>query len=498
MNDPLTGEVITYWRAIIGTLHQRGLLRERPRQGGLVLPEADAYLFTDRAIFVLDMQRLAGIPREEWLKRELWAQWRAALQGRRVFVTDSAGLAITVARRPGAQRKRLPKMIRLTPEHLPDAPYTVTLGYGKRGPVHLDLAGDNRAILIGGTSGSGKTNLMQSIILQLAARHTPAEVRFAIVDTKEVDFGADYEALPHLFASIAHNLQEAAELIERVEAERLRRQAVMAAAGVADWRDLDGDDAFPLLLLTVDEAADFTKTPTMGTLVEIARKGRAMGVSLMLGTQSPSSKVIDPQIRANLPTAIAFQTRTDIESRVILGCKGAEQLNRPGLALTFVDGRWEQVQTLRVEPDTVGDFITERVTAKRPALNEVEAALVRYAVEELDGAFIVNRLYERHGGLISKRKLTALAQKWEKRGWLTTPASRSEPRRVTPELLALVSPALDAKSGDTVTRVTRGDTTLKTVTRPAQDGDTGGDTMESSPFLAHRRKEVMLSSGDTA
>ncbi|RLC85659.1 MAG: hypothetical protein DRI79_11060, partial [Chloroflexi bacterium] len=123
MNDPLTGEVITYWRAIIGTLHQRGLLRERPRQGGLVLPEADAYLFTDRAIFVLDMQRLAGIPREEWLKRELWAQWRAALQGRRVFVTDSAGLAITVARRPGAQRKRLPKMIRLTPEHLPDAPY---------------------------------------------------------------------------------------------------------------------------------------------------------------------------------------------------------------------------------------------------------------------------------------------------------------------------------------------------------------------------------------
>jgi hypothetical protein len=89
-----TDEVIVYWRQIVGTLDQRGLVRQRPRQGGAILPVADAFLLPDRCIFALDMQRLGGIPREEWLKRDLWAQWRAALQGRRVFVSDGGGLAI--------------------------------------------------------------------------------------------------------------------------------------------------------------------------------------------------------------------------------------------------------------------------------------------------------------------------------------------------------------------------------------------------------------------
>jgi hypothetical protein len=102
--------------------------------------------------------------------------------------------------------------------------------------VLLDLAVKHRAILIGGTPGGGKTNLMQSIILQLAAKHTPTEVQFAIVDTKMVDFGANYERLPHLFAPIAHDMEEAARLIGEVENERMRRQTVMAAAGVADWQ----------------------------------------------------------------------------------------------------------------------------------------------------------------------------------------------------------------------------------------------------------------------
>jgi len=447
----MTDEVVIYWRQLIGTLNQRGLLQKRPRRGGAILPEADVFLLPDRAIYVLDMQRLAGISRETWLDDRLWAQWRAALQGRRVFVSDGGGLAITVARRPGTRRKRLPKVIYLTPDHLPDPPYTVTLGHTKRGPVTLDLAGDHRAILIGGTSGSGKTNAMQSIILQLAAKHSPAEVQFAIVDTKEVDFGADYERLPHLFALIAHDLEEAAELIERVEAERLRRQAVMAAAGVADWRHynanpIEGED-IPLLVLLVDEAADFTRTPTMTTLVDVARKGRAFGLSLVLGTQSPSSKVIDPQIRANLPTAIAFQTRTDVESRVILGKSGAEALDRPGLALTFVGGRWETVQTLRVDGSAVAE-IAEQVTApKRPALDDLETALVQYAIEELNGAFIIGRLYAHFAGQISKRRLTTLAQQWERRGWLTTPAHATDPRKVTPELLALCTLPLPGRRG---------------------------------------------------
>jgi len=436
--DAMSSEIISYWRQLIGTLHQRGLLKQRSRQGGKVLPVADAILLPDRCIFVLDMQRLASISREVWLDADLWAQWRAALQGRRCFVSDGGGLAITVARQPGRHIKRLPAVIPLALDHIPELPYTVTMGHAKRGPVVLDLANENRAILVGGTSGSGKTNLMQSIILQLAAKHQPAEVQLAIVDTKEVDFGQDYERLPHLFAPIAHDLGEAARLIGAVESERLRRQAVMAQAGAVDWREVDG---LALLLLVVDEAADFTRTPTMTTLVEVARKGRAMGVSIVLGTQSPSSRVIHPQIRANLPTAIAFQTRTDIESRVILGCKGAEGLNRPGLALMFIGGRWQRVQTLRADQNTSRAFIGSVTAPMHPALSDVEAALVQTALQELDGAFIINRLYEAHQGDISKRALTNLAQKWEQRGWLTPPAHAADPRHVTDNLLTLIGPA---------------------------------------------------------
>jgi hypothetical protein len=434
-----TDEVIIYWRQIVGTLGQRGLVKRRPRRGGAILPVADAFLLPDRCIFALDMQRLGGIPREEWLKRDLWAQWRAALQGRRVFVSDGGGLAITVARQPGQRRRRrLPHVIPLDLEDLPGKDYTVALGIAKSGPVTLDLACDHRAILTGGTSGSGKTNLMQSITLQLAAGHPPAEFRVAIVDTKQVDFGRDWDGLPHLFEPVAHTLEQAQRLIEAVEGERLRRQALMAAAGVADWREMPAGEDLPLLLLVVDEAADFARTPAMGTLVEIARKGRAMGVSLVLGTQSPSSKVIDPQVRANLPTAVAFQTRTDVESRVILGRKGAEDLDRPGLALTFVDGQWQTVQTLRVEPETVRALAGRVAVPQLPALDGVEAGLVRYAVEHLDGAFIINRLYDVHKGEISKRQLTKLARQWEARGWLTPPADAVSPRYATDELLALL------------------------------------------------------------
>jgi len=300
-------------------------------------------------------------------------------------------------------------------------------------------------------------------------------VAFAIVDTKEVDFGSTFERLPHLFAPIAHTLEESARLIEAVEVERLRRQSIMAAAGVADWRDCDG---LGLLLLTVDEAADHTKTPAMATLISIARKGRAMGISIILGTQSPSSKVVDPAVRANLSFPVAFQCRTDVESRVILGKSGAEKLNRPGLALTFIGGQWQQVQTLCVDLEAVAGV----AAPVRPALSEVEVALVAHALQELGGAFIVNRLYDAHRGEISKRALTTLAQRWEARGWLTTPASRSEPRKLTADLLDLVGPALDAESDDTVTRVARGDTAAQAVTRETRDGD----TLELPPFLRGR------------
>jgi hypothetical protein len=460
-------EVIGYWRTILATLKQRGLLRERPAQGGVIVPHALAVMDPERCMFVLDMLRLGGVSRERWLDRNLWGQWRAALSGRRVVVADGYGLVIVVGRQPGPViTKRLPAVIPLTSDVIPDGPYTVCLGMDRRGPVVLDLAGNERAILCGGAPGGGKSNLMQSIILQLATKHGPDEFRVAIVDTKQVDFGPAFGRLPHLFMPVGHTMDEATALIGAVEQERLRRQAVMAAAGVNDWRKLG--NPFPLLLAVIDEAADFARTPAMDTLVESARKGRAFGVSFVVGTQLPSARVIDPQVRAALETAIAFRCRTHLESQAILGVGGAEKLDRPGLALAYLRGKWVTAQTFLADGDGGGDLVQRAAIPQAPALSEIETALVRYAVGNLGGAFIIGRLYEQFGDHVSKRQLTRLGQRWELRGWLTTPAHATDPRRVTDELRALcdggLPPGQGTENGDRVIGVIGGDRASGTVT----------------------------------
>lgn len=451
--DSAQGEVVQYWRGIIGTLHQRGLLRERPRGGGVILPEAYlALLLPDRCVFALDMHRLGGIPREQWLDPALWRQIRAALQGRRVFVSDGAGLAITVAREPGLRpRKRLPVLVPLSRDQVPEADYRVALGVGRKGQVELDLAGRNRAILTAGWTGSGKSNLMQSVILQLALKHPPEEFAVAIVDPKRVDFGplTPFNRLPHLFAPTAHELDDGGRLVGQVVNEFWCRQAVMAAAGVADWRSLPAEARVPLLLLVVDEVANFVRTPTMDLLVKLAREARAMGISLLIGTQHPTTDVLSSQVKANLTTAIAFQTRTANESRTVLGRGGAESLRAVGRALSFVGGEWQTVQTLRVDDGVAADFAGQVTAPPPPALDEVEAALVTYAIEELDGCFKIGALYaaikSQQGalsylnGVLSKDKLAALGRAWEQRGWLTEPAHATDPRRVTDELVALLN-----------------------------------------------------------
>ncbi len=456
---PLAGDVATLWRGVLTTLKQRGLLLPRPQQGGYLVPEGVLpVVLPERVIFVLDMQRLGNIPRERWVEPELAAQIRATLGGHAVVVTDSAGLAVQIARAPGLPETltpaaaSLPRHVPLTPEHLAAQPYTVTLGYAARGPVTLDLAGAHRAILTGGTSGSGKTTFLLSGVVQLAAKHPPAELQLALLDPKRVDFGG-VTALPHLFQPVAHELADCAALIERVAGEMHRRMTLFQRAGVSRWERYNAaaSEPLPLLLLVVDEVADFAGTPPMATLVDIARKGRAFGISLMAGTQHPTRAVIDSQVKANLPTSIAFRTRSGSDSRVILDAHGAEHLRVPGRCLAQLDTGLVEVQTLYVDPEdltpVLGPLSTGQATA---GLSAVESSLVRLAQGEFAGAFNVTALYEHPWNVlseaprryrISKRQLIRLAQQWEQRGWLTGQADAASPRRVTPELCALLPPA---------------------------------------------------------
>lgn len=192
MKDSVYPEVTAYWRGIVGTLAQRGLLRQRNDEGK-VIPQTVAIVEEERVSFVLDMMRLGGVSRETWLDPALWAQIRTALRGRWVYVADSGGLAVVVARHPGTgklEQKRLCSRVELSPEMIPAGRYTAFLGESSRGPVQFDFAEGERAVLVGGTSGSDKTGTIRSLILQLARKNDPEHYALAIVDLKQLDFPA--------------------------------------------------------------------------------------------------------------------------------------------------------------------------------------------------------------------------------------------------------------------------------------------------------------------
>ncbi len=478
-------EVATYWRGVVGTLAQRGLLRQR-QDGQKVIPEAVAIVEPERVCFVLDMLRLAGVSRESWLDLALWAQVRAALQGRRVLVADSGGLAVVIAREPGEpQRKRLPARVMLDAGAIPDGEYTAYLGESKSGRVVLDLAGNERAVLVGGTSGSGKTGTIRSLVLQLARKCDPGRLGLAVVDLKRLDFPA-LAALPHLVRPIATTEAEAVDLVGWAVQEMERRQAVMQAAQVTRWDLLPEGERFPLLLVVVDEAADFAKSPVMADLIELARKGRASGVSLILATQRPDAEVLSRQVKANVATRVAFQTTDNVESRVILDRGGAEGLRRVGLCLTNAGGQWRKVQAAYIPDDALGEWVG--VAPGGPALDDTERALVRFALDELGGAFTIGALYEAFKGEASQYAIEKLAKSWELRGWLSASTydneGRKQARQVTPELAALTLDTIDTALNTTLEGQTRPNTTD---TKTRLDGPGGGaEVLELPPFLARR------------
>ncbi len=448
-------EVVSYWRGVKSTLRQRGLLQTKRQEDGtraVILPQAQAIVAPDWVAFVLDMHRLGGVSRERWLDRDLHLQIRATLQGRRVFVADSAGLALVVAREPGTHARRLPTSIVMTPDRTPPGDYTALLGESASGDVLLDLSEGERAILVGGTSGSGKTRSIISLVLQLAHKNGPDRLALAMVDLKRLDFTA-LDALPHLVRPTATTEAEAGDLVEWCVQEMERRQAVMQAASVTRWDRMEAADRFPLLLVVVDEVADFADSGVMADLVKLARKGRASGVSLILATQRPDAQVLSRQVKANLTARVAFRVTDIYESKIILDRTGAEQIKRRGLCLTNAGGgKWRKVQAAYVPDDQVGEWVTVTPNAG-PVLSEIERALVAYAIRELDGAFVTNRLYDaqERGDLATEERMSQyalkrLAQGWERRGWLTEPGHDSNGhkvgRLVAPELagLALVRP----------------------------------------------------------
>jgi len=203
-------------------------------------------------------------------------------------------------------------------------------------------------LLIAGTTGSGKSVAVNSMICSMLMTHTPADLRLIMVDPKMLELSM-YDDIPHLLAPVVTNPHKAARALAWAVYEMERRYRLMSEARV---RNIDGynkvvrkekdAERLPYVVIVIDELADLMMVAGKDveqSICRLAQKARAAGLHLILATQRPSVDVITGLIKANLPSRISFQVSSRIDSRTILDQMGAEQLLGHGDSLFLSSGR---------------------------------------------------------------------------------------------------------------------------------------------------------------
>jgi len=197
----------------------------------------------------------------------------------------------------------------------------------------LPITGDLSSmphLLIAGTTGSGKSIYINTIILSLLYKHTPDKCKFILIDPKMLELST-YEGIPHLLCPVITEPKKAASVLGWVVKEMESRYRLMTKEGV---RNIDGYNAkhklaMPYIVVVVDEMSDLMLVAGKeieNYIQKLSQMARAAGIHIIMATQRPSVDVITGTIKANFPTRISFQVTSKIDSRTILGEQGAEQL----------------------------------------------------------------------------------------------------------------------------------------------------------------------------
>jgi len=211
-------------------------------------------------------------------------------------------------------------------------------------------------MLIAGTTGSGKSVCMNSIIISLLYKASPEEVKLIMVDPKMVELGI-YNGIPHLLIPVVTDPKKAAGSLQWAVSEMLRRYKAMSDVGVRDLESYNSimlsqnepDKKLPQVVVIIDELADLMLVAAKEveeSICRIAQMGRAAGIHLVIATQRPSADVITGLMKANIPSRIAFSVASAMESRIILDTQGAEKLVGRGdmLFAPIGDGKPKRVQ----------------------------------------------------------------------------------------------------------------------------------------------------------
>ncbi len=214
------------------------------------------------------------------------------------------------------------------------SPLTAWLGKDIAGHgVACDLA-KMPHLLIAGTTGAGKSGCINALLSSILLRATPEDVRMILVDPKRVELN-HYEAIPHLLTPVVTNMKNAALVLQNVVREMESRYELMGASktrNLIEWnrvREAEGRERIPYMLVVIDELADLmmvSPADVEDAIIRLAQKSRAVGIHLVLATQSPRVDVITGMIKANVPSRIAFAVSSQTDSRVILDVNGAEAL----------------------------------------------------------------------------------------------------------------------------------------------------------------------------
>jgi DNA segregation ATPase FtsK/SpoIIIE, S-DNA-T family len=214
------------------------------------------------------------------------------------------------------------------------SPLTVWLGKDVAGrAIGADLA-KMPHLLVAGTTGAGKSGCVNAMLASVLLRATPHEVRLVLVDPKQVELN-HYESIPHLLTPVITSPRQAATALQNLVREMEQRYSYMALARTRNLiemnkvRERRGEPALPYVLCVIDELADLmmvAPADVEDSIIRLAQKARAVGIHLVLATQSPRVDVITGMIKANVPSRIAFAVSSQTDSRVILDQNGAETL----------------------------------------------------------------------------------------------------------------------------------------------------------------------------
>jgi S-DNA-T family DNA segregation ATPase FtsK/SpoIIIE len=273
------------------------------------------------------------------------------------------------------------------------SPVSVWLGKDISGaPIWADLARMPH-ILIAGTTGSGKSGCINTMLCSVLLRSTPDDVRMILVDPKRVELGL-YESIPHLLTPVVSSPKAAAAVLANVLTEMDRRYERMSVARARNLAELNrsltarGDVPLPYLLIVIDELADLMMVSPQeveDAVIRLAQKSRAVGIHLVLATQRPSVDVITGMIKANVPSRIAFAVSSQTDSRVILDQAGAESLLGQGdmLFKPLGTSRLQRLQGAYVSEEEIA-LIVEQCRGQR-AQELDESLLEAPGVQTVDG-----------------------------------------------------------------------------------------------------------------